>query len=114
MGMWYGSSVVSSRRRHTRCAVVTGVQTCALPIGSRRSPEGRARPAPAPATRWIRDFPSTPPKQPAGQSASPSRGRRSMSAALDELPDIGAELRPVLIADVHHVTRIIVDRKSVV
>src|SRR3546814_14352093 len=23
---------VSSRRRHTRCAVVTGVQTCALPI----------------------------------------------------------------------------------
>src|SRR3546814_9334230 len=26
----------SSRRRHTRCALVTGVQTCALPI-SRRS-----------------------------------------------------------------------------
>src|SRR3546814_8157106 len=31
----------SSRRRHTRCALVTGVQTCALPIsmaahGSRR------------------------------------------------------------------------------
>src|SRR3546814_4898446 len=25
----------SSRRRHTRCALVTGVQTCALPIGSR-------------------------------------------------------------------------------
>src|SRR3546814_1069761 len=24
----------SSRRRHTRCALVTGVQTCALPIGS--------------------------------------------------------------------------------
>src|SRR3546814_17871348 len=23
---------VSSRRRHTRCAIVTGVQTCALPI----------------------------------------------------------------------------------
>src|SRR3546814_6720403 len=27
----------SSRRRHTRCALVTGVQTCALPIYSRRS-----------------------------------------------------------------------------
>src|SRR3546814_1560048 len=27
----------SSRRRHTRCALVTGVQTCALPI----SPENR-------------------------------------------------------------------------
>src|SRR3546814_9998829 len=25
---------VSSRRRHTRCALVTGVQTCALPIYS--------------------------------------------------------------------------------
>src|SRR3546814_1021515 len=26
----------SSRRRHTRCALVTGVQTCALPIYLRR------------------------------------------------------------------------------
>src|SRR3546814_9767857 len=26
----------SSRRRHTRCALVTGVQTCALPIFSER------------------------------------------------------------------------------
>src|SRR3546814_6639794 len=26
------SFFVSSRRRHTRCALVTGVQTCALPI----------------------------------------------------------------------------------
>src|SRR3546814_7291357 len=30
----------SSRRRHTRCALVTGVQTCALPI-SRRRRQGR-------------------------------------------------------------------------
>src|SRR3546814_9938718 len=30
----------SSRRRHTRCALVTGVQTCALPIFV---PEGLAR-----------------------------------------------------------------------
>src|SRR3546814_1766192 len=31
--MCYGCYVVfSSRRRHTRCALVTGVQTCALPI----------------------------------------------------------------------------------
>src|SRR3546814_9764372 len=27
----------SSRRRHTRCALVTGVQTCALPICSPRN-----------------------------------------------------------------------------
>src|SRR3546814_19131393 len=26
----------SSRRRHTRCALVTGVQTCALPISANR------------------------------------------------------------------------------
>src|SRR3546814_10426836 len=28
----------SSKRRHTRCALVTGVQTCALPISMRRVP----------------------------------------------------------------------------
>src|SRR3546814_18793551 len=37
----------SSRRRHTRCALVTGVQTCALPIleplsGQENSPENTA------------------------------------------------------------------------
>src|SRR3546814_20429707 len=31
----------SSRRRHTRCALVTGVQTCALPISIRRLCETR-------------------------------------------------------------------------
>src|SRR3546814_1063084 len=29
----------SSRRRHTRCALVTGVQTCALPIYSQLPPQ---------------------------------------------------------------------------
>src|SRR3546814_17650205 len=43
----------TSKRRHTRCALVTGVQTCALPIpgpsgSARRSP--RCRRARAPAT----------------------------------------------------------------
>src|SRR3546814_5497120 len=36
---------VSSRRRHTRCALVTGVQTCALPIYARRRCRRRARSA---------------------------------------------------------------------
>src|SRR3546814_6408240 len=34
-GLCFGGCVCfffSSRRRHTRCALVTGVQTCALPI----------------------------------------------------------------------------------
>src|SRR3546814_10519362 len=30
--MWWFVFFFSSRRRHTRCALVTGVQTCALPI----------------------------------------------------------------------------------
>src|SRR3546814_1159061 len=35
--------VFSSRRRHTICALVTGVQTCALPISwAKRSTTGRA------------------------------------------------------------------------
>src|SRR3546814_7585207 len=36
---------VSSRRRHTRCALVTGVQTCALPISlpERYGRQSRAR-----------------------------------------------------------------------
>src|SRR3546814_344434 len=39
---------VSSRRRHTRFALVTGVQTCALPI-SRESSSHEATPSPHPA-----------------------------------------------------------------
>src|SRR3546814_12879857 len=35
----------SSRRRHTRCALVTGVQTCALPISQARKAHSRI-PAP--------------------------------------------------------------------
>src|SRR3546814_4515263 len=39
----------SSRRRHTRCALVTGVQTCALPIWRHRDMNG------ASATPHLRD-----------------------------------------------------------
>src|SRR3546814_4968422 len=35
----------SSRRRHTRCALVTGVQTCALPISTRAGHRRPVRPA---------------------------------------------------------------------
>src|SRR3546814_10765503 len=41
--------VFSRRRRHTRCALVTGVQTCALPIFAKNSSggyESRAKAAP--------------------------------------------------------------------
>src|SRR3546814_6414359 len=34
---YYGVFLFSSRRRHTRCALVTGVHTCALPIYMKQS-----------------------------------------------------------------------------
>ena len=36
MVMVFNFFFFSSRRRHTSCADVTGVQTCALPIGGER------------------------------------------------------------------------------
>src|SRR3546814_10295288 len=77
----YYAFFFSSRRRHTRCALVTGVQTCALPIWTqghgcaahrRRShrstsgtgwasgtpcPQGREA---APRPCWTRRYPSSP------------------------------------------------------
>src|SRR3546814_7626767 len=41
----------SSRRRHTRCALVTGVQTCALPISAPPAARAGRRSAPASACR---------------------------------------------------------------
>src|SRR3546814_2818518 len=38
----YGCVFFSSRRRHTRCALVTGVQTCALPILAREAPSAKS------------------------------------------------------------------------
>src|SRR3546814_2413652 len=38
MCVYYVCFFFSSRRRHTRCALVTGVQTCALPISRERDP----------------------------------------------------------------------------
>src|SRR3546814_15680118 len=35
----------TSRRRHTKCALVTGVQTCALPISGMAGPRRSAAPA---------------------------------------------------------------------
>src|SRR3546814_284828 len=43
----------SSRRRHTRCALVTGVQTCALPIYFPGFSTGEVKPNRAPARREI-------------------------------------------------------------
>src|SRR3546814_1600433 len=48
---------VSSRRRHTRCALVTGVQTCALPVAwlclsLAGDPEARSETSPLVGASW--------------------------------------------------------------
>src|SRR3546814_18887891 len=52
----------SSRRRHTRCALVTGVQTCALPISAHRRCSGYSRICRmlAPMRRLSYPFPGVP------------------------------------------------------
>src|SRR3546814_10678300 len=80
----------SSRRLHTRCALVTGVQTCALPISGRRGKpfavvlDDHKIPA---AHRLF--FTATPKVHARG--SSPSRGsarpRRSAVASMDN-PDL--------------------------
>src|SRR6184192_353740 len=53
----------SSRRRHTRCRLVTGVQTCALPIYDRR----RTRPAACSHRHLAASNVAVPPLSPASQ-----------------------------------------------
>src|SRR3546814_20362408 len=75
----------SSRRRHTICALVTGVQTCARPISKRPDPRKRQRGrrrksltnAMASESLQQEAVPHTVRKAPAGQVASPDRsGKR--------------------------------------
>src|SRR3546814_2170454 len=71
----------SSRRRHTRCALVTGVQTCALPIYFRGDPgaEGAAR-------RFQRRVRRRPAVAAGGAAAGPGGGLLSHAGALPRLP----------------------------
>src|SRR3546814_4417081 len=50
----------SSIRRHTRCALVTGVQTCALPIFPRgpevKAPQTSVPTLPAPLAKEVKDL----------------------------------------------------------
>src|SRR3546814_13196602 len=84
----------SSRRRHPRCALVTGVQTCALPI----SPAARC-PVPRPGDRpaATRRCPCGPPQKPSsalppGSARGPARER--CGAPPGELPRAPAGRSP--------------------
>src|SRR3546814_6083363 len=63
--MWMALFVFSSRRLQTRCALVTGVQTCALPISpdigpTEEAPPETAKVMPAPEPE---PTPAPPPKK---------------------------------------------------
>src|SRR3546814_1738792 len=60
-------------RRHTRCALVTGVQTCALPIG--RQPPGRAPAAVHDSSVRVAGPPAPQPHADAQRRASPAAVR---------------------------------------
>src|SRR3546814_4881214 len=68
----------SSRRRHTRCALVTGVQTCALPICvfGHEFVEGGDHHLPFLLLRWSRDSNHQCGPESDGDSSSRSEERR--------------------------------------
>src|SRR3546814_10213973 len=70
----------SSRRRHTRCALVTGVQTCALPICARCAAPAPQPPAPGCHRESARPESMT---DPAGNSP-PSAARRRTAHRSEE------------------------------
>src|SRR3546814_3231375 len=56
--IWLYGFFFSSRRRHTRCALVTGVQTCALPISGTQAVPLPLRLSRGPGSEEIRPLPS--------------------------------------------------------
>src|SRR3546814_8278604 len=64
----------SSRMRLTRCALMNGVQTCALPISPGQSATATAMPPAIPAWRWRDRWPGASPWRPARPTARPTCG----------------------------------------
>src|SRR3546814_16282766 len=62
--------VFSSRRRHTRCALVTGVQTCALPICALLASHPEADPLVVQAACYLHDIVNLPKNHPERAQAS--------------------------------------------
>src|SRR3546814_11953575 len=72
----------SSRRRHTRCALVTGVQTCALPICIQHSAEPIRRQLVAQLTNPLRALQQAPNAQ-VEQRSEERRVGKSVSVRVD-------------------------------
>src|SRR3546814_3830385 len=77
----------SSRRRHTRCALVTGVQTCALPISHPAAPHWRevhqGRPCPV-QRRCSLPHPGTEPPAPARRTQRRDQRRQVLQSCLGD------------------------------
>src|SRR3546814_3130052 len=92
----------SSRRRHTRCALVTGVQTCALPIYRLTTDRARddrlhigdVKPVPSGSSAVDVDIDIAPAGQPLGQRRANTRygfgHRLDIMGDAVELGEIGA------------------------
>src|SRR3546814_16930354 len=92
----------SSRRRHTRCALVTGVQTCALPIclggpAPPAAPSGCAQPEQSPArqspARAIKGEPESMAIERTFSIIKPDATRRNITGKIiDRLEQAGLQL----------------------
>src|SRR3546814_3544941 len=78
----------SSRRRHTSCALVTGVQTCALPISGISTRNGRIEPFDAAAWFGARKLKTPPEARSAADVASAEFARNFRRVGDDESMDI--------------------------
>src|SRR3546814_1843553 len=86
----------ASRRRHTRCALVTGVQTCALPIFARLHhlvlDESRKRVRRTPITPSSIGFANAPFRSedtPSGASEQTRRNKKWTTTQFSKSPKIG-------------------------
>src|SRR3546814_16321215 len=95
VGLYVVYFFFSSRRRHTRCALVTGVQTCALPI----SPCCRRSAAAPSGARSARQVPTrNGPRQSARcECRTRQRLRRQLRQALEGLSRIAPFQRRVVL-----------------
>src|SRR3546814_9081529 len=88
----------SSRRRHTRCALVTGVQTCALPICCADTRPPPARRGPARHARRLRRWRGSPGWQ-AGRRACAPWASDAADADVLEFGVVGQAVLRALAAD---------------
>src|SRR3546814_16210565 len=79
--MDFCSFFCSSRRRHTRCALGTGVQTCALPIWPLRHRRVRAGAAAVPQSRVLTRAAADPASAGAASAASCCLGQKLAAEA---------------------------------